>query len=136
MKNNIKEFIEAIPKAPESINKSEHHVMLQDYLDEALPEEVYDPVKPVDKLVSRAYIYPDIWLGRAIKEILQNPDDDILLKETKLFYFLEEFYSKCKHYSSLEQTEELFNLAIECSLESRDVEDFLAGVYPDYIDIL
>lgn len=136
MKNNIKEFIEAIPKAPEDINKSEHHVMLQDYLDKALPEEAYDTVKPVDKLVSKAYIYPDIWLGRAIKEILQNPDNDILLKETKLFCFLEEFYGHCSSFLSTERTEELFNLAIEYSLESRDVEDFLAGVYPDYIDVL
>ena len=101
-----------------------------------MPEEAYDPLKSVDELVKRAYISPDIWLGRAIRSIIQNPDDDILLKETKLFCFLEEFYSKCTHYSSPEQTEESFNLAIEYSLESREVEDFLAGVYPDYIDVL
>ena len=134
MKNSIEEFIRNIPKAEDGMSKIEHHKILQDYLDEELPEEAFDEVNKIDELVSRSYIYPDLWLTRTIKNILQN--DDSSFKFVKLLYFLENFYLTSIKYSSEDQTEELFTEAVEysSSLQDSNIEAFLVGVYPDYVD--
>lgn len=132
-KSNIEEFVRDVPRvSPDNIDKAKHHELLQSYLEDGLPESTFDVVNAIDELVGRAHLYPDLWLTRAIKEVLR--DGEVDLKNIKLLYFLENFYFMSINYISQEQTEELFTEAIGYSLNNPEVAGFLLGVYPEYIE--
>ena len=131
-KSNIEEFVNDVPKVPSDINKAKHHEILQDYLEDGLPESTFDTVNAIDESVSRAYLYPDLWLRRAIKEILN--DENTSLKIVKLLYFLENFHFMSVNHVPQERTDELFTEAIEYALNNPEVAPFLLGVYPEYVE--
>lgn len=128
-------ILDNLPEMPKGISKKEWHEMLDEYLDEkvnSLPDELIPEMKKVKDLVADARKEADKFIG--LREAINLLEQEIILKEFKLLYFLETYYAYSINFSTEEKAEERFDMAISYSARKLDEEDFLAGVYPDYFE--